>query len=377
MEYLQYEYLREGVTMSRNTTYQEDLPENGLLTSMLIRMSAAGVSGAFAAVHKWRISDFIDKIEIIGNGSEVIKSLTGNCLQGIMEIDNGGFPIDYWQSYATGTKRFHVMLTFGRQLFDKLYGLDLSKWDNVQIKITNSATSTQLGEDISLSMLCFYWRGDITSFAGYIRTEEWRKWDTVSNEIKYLEMPTEHLIRRILMQVYPDQDANFLDESNMFNYAWDVELSLKTGQLRVFKGGTDDLARLNAIQMKNLAYSFPNYYCTADKGRYVGIGYVLGSALAPGSKSGTTPAVIPGIENNSSNSTQKPEVYTADEPFGAIHAGYCPENMLFLPFNFTDDLNGYLDPKENEAVKLNIQTRSGASYADGEIRIVLERLVLR
>ena len=372
--YWQLEYLREGASMPRGATYRLDLPENGMLSAIQISISAAGVSDAFAATMKWRISDFIDKIEIIGNGSTVIKSISGNMLQGLQFFDTGIASLDYWHSYATGTQRFNVMLLFGRSLFDLLYGLDLSVWNNVEIRITNSASATYYGADFSLSMLGYYMR-EGGGFSGYLRTEEWQKWTTVSDETKYLELPTENKVRRMIIQCIPPADANNIFTTAMSNMIDDLEVSLKTGVLRIYKGGIMDLMRMNAILLRKLAMTYPQYYMTAAYGRNIGIGYVLGGAESGGAVNAAVTNIKPQVENGRSDATQVLLDHGEDTSFRGINVGLCPENCLLFPFNIIDEPAEYLDVLANQTVKVNVHTRSGAGYAGGTIRVVLDRVV--
>jgi hypothetical protein len=73
--YKQYEYLREAVTMTRNQTYKLDLPKSGMLSSILFKVEAACASGATLAGGNWRLLDFLGKLEVIANGSTIVKSL--------------------------------------------------------------------------------------------------------------------------------------------------------------------------------------------------------------------------------------------------------------------------------------------------------------
>lgn len=376
--YWQREYLRENSTMTRNTTWREDLPKEGLLGSMLFRITVAGVSGAFAAVDKWRIVDFISKVELIGNGSEVIKDLTGQVMSALAFFDQGIANPDYWHSYATGTKWFHGLLNFGRKLFDRDFGLDLSKWDNVEIRITNDATSTYFGADPSLSVLCYYLRdAPAGQFRGYFRTEEWRKWTTVQNATEYLELPTSHRLRRVLLQLWPDQDANFISETGMWNVADDIELSLKTGQLRVYKGGSDDLMWENYYHYGKELLSSMYLYSTADKGVRSGLGYITMATPGAGTQDGAVATAVPTLEGRRTDNTQKPENYEADTLIATLCRGLCPENVVAFRFDDPDDPDYYLDPKEQATVKLDIHTRDIASAADGEIRVILDRYAMR
>ncbi len=372
--YPQLEYLREGAVMGRGSTFRLDLPENGMLSALQIRIEAAGVSDAFATTMNWRICDFIDKIEIIGNGSTVIKSVPGNVLQALQFFDTGIASLDYWHSYATGTQRFNVLLLFGRYLFDQLLGLDLSVWNNIEIRITNSASATYYGEDFSVSLLGYYLR-EGSPFAGYLRTEEWQKWTTVSDETKYLELPVENRVRRVIFQCLPPADGDNVFNTGMWNMIDDLEVSLKTGVLRMYKGGIDDLMRMNALFLGRLVMTYPQYYLTADYGRNIGIGYVLGGAHSFGGSDAAITHGKPALEVGNTSATQVPKAYTGDNDFQGLHVGLCPENCLLFPFNLVDEPSEYLDVLANNTVKLNVHTRSGAGYAGGTIRVILDRVV--
>jgi hypothetical protein len=371
--YWQMEYLREGDTMTRNSTYRLDLPENGMLSALQLRIESTATSDAFLTTFNWRVSDFIDKIEIIGNGSTVIKSLTGNVLKALQFFDTGIASLDYTSTYGEATARFNVMLLFGRYLYDQMFGLDLSAWNNVEIRITNSATSTYYKADFTVALLG-YWMREGGSFSGYLRTEEWQKWTTVSDETKYLELPTENKIRRVIFQCIPPYDSDNIFNTGMWNMIDDLEVSLKTGVLRVYKGGIDDLMRMNAILFKKLVMENPQYYMTSDYGRYVGIGYVLGGAIIYG---GNAAAITNGkqtLEIGNTNGTQTVQAYGADASFEGLHVGLCPENCVVFPFNIIDEPGNYLDVLANETVKMNVHTRSGATYASGTIRVILDRV---
>ncbi len=375
--YWQLEYLRKDATGTRNATYIEELPRNGFLGSLFLVMSSTNVSEAFATSLNWRLSDFISKVEIIGNGSEVIKSLSGNQLSAMMFFDQKVNSVDYWQSYGAGTTRFCVLLNFGRFLYDDMYGLDLSKFNRVEIKITNTATSTYLGADLAITSLMVMKRGeDASGFLGYFRTEEWRSWTTVSNATEYLELPTAYKIRRIVLQAIPGRDSTtHADDTGMSNEMYDIELALRSGVLKVFEGSIMDLMRLQHLYMGKFAESFPEFYLTADYGRYVGIGYVLGKVGLSGSIDGAVSSVVPTIKGSNSNGVQLFESYEGDSPVMGHMIGLCPENCLIIPFNQEDDPLKYLDPQTEETVTLNIQTRSGSSYDNGTNAVILDRFV--
>jgi hypothetical protein len=374
--YPRRDYLRENATFTRNDTWKEDLPDEGLLSGILLRMNVAGVSGAFAEIEKWRILDYISKVEIIANGSQVIYSITGETLAALMFFDLGETHTDYWHSYATGTKWCHLYIPLGRHMFDPEVGVDLGKYDNVELRITNDASSSYFGADLSLSVLLHLLADHPTgAFAGHRRVEEWRKYTTVADATEYIELPSAHPIRRVMLQLIPDVDSNNLSETGMWNVADDIELLLKSGALRVYKGGADDLMFENAWQLGRCVYSTPNLYMTADYGRRVGMGYVFGAVGGAGAQGGSGASTIPTIEGRRTDNTQKPETYEADILQSLIVRGICPENHLYIPFNIPDQASAYLDPKTMGTVDLNLHTRNAASAADGTVRVILDRYV--
>ena len=373
--YWQREYLREAATMTRNDTYRIDLPENGLLGSILFRISAAGVSGAFATAIRRRIIDYLTKIELVGDGSTIIKSITGEVAEACKILDQGIGQNDHYTQYGAGTQWCRFLLNFGRRLFDTEYGLDLSRWKNVELRVTNDATSSQYGQDFAISMLNYYLREGPGGFRGYYRTEEWRKWTTVQNETKYLELPTENKIRRVIMQLVPAVDASNVEQTAMWNLADDVELSLKTGVLRVYKGGIDDLMWENLYHYGKEYLNVHDIYITADQGYKVGLGHVLGGAWGAGSADGAGAAVIPTLEAGRTSFTQKPETYEADSPIQAVFKGLAPENCVVFRFDHPDEPESYLDVEANKTIKLDVHTRDSSSAASGTIRVVLDRLV--
>lgn len=374
--YWQREYLREAATMTRNSTYRIDLPRQGLLGSLYLRISAPGVSGAFADLAFNRIVDFISKIEVIGNGAVPIKSLSGTEVAALMAFDQGVANADYWHQYATGTQWCHLLINFGRHLHDTEFGLDLARWDNVELRITNTATSTYYGEDFSLSILMHLLREPRgAGFNGYFRTEEWRTWTTVADETKYLELPTELPVRRVAMQLIPSLDSNQLFQTAMWNLADDIEFTTKTGTVRIFKGGVDDLLWENFLQYGHEWLSSPQIYGTADYGKYVGLGYVLSMAGIAGAQGGSGATTIPTIEGRRTDGTQKPETYEGDILIECIARGLAPENVAVFRFDHPDQPESYLDVAANKAVELDIHTRNSSSAASGTINVVLDRLV--
>ena len=373
--FLQREYVREGVAMTLGETFKLDLPEHGLLSSLLIRISGNQISAYGQGEHDWRIIDKISKVAVLVNGATICKSLTGYQAQALAYWDQGVIPPGDWRNYASNTQFEYMLINFGRYMGDPEMGLDLSKFANVELQITNTAAATNF-TSLSVSVMGVYLRGSPAGqFKGYMRSEEWRAWTTVSDETKYNDLPVEHLIRRILLQAIPDQDSDFVNETNMANLMDDVELGLDTGQVRVFKGGIDDLMRENYLDTGKPLIVGGQTYMLADDGIDISMGRQIAYVGGAVSKDGAVSGTLPTLAADELNGTVKPETYEADSPINVLSVGFAPFYTAQFDFNLGWDVANWLDPNTRKTVKLDIHTRSGASYADGRNAIVLDRLV--
>jgi len=374
--YLQKEYLRENIALTLNDTYKLDLPETGILLGLLIKVVAKmQTANPTAALNTWRPVDWLDNFSVIANGASVIKSISGKQLAFLSAIDQGVVPPAKWLEYSQPYNREWYVMNFGRKWGDKELGLDLSKFDSVEFQLKNSLTSTY-GQNLWLSIMALYLREAPGAPIGYMNTEEWRKWTTVADETKYLDLPTSHIIRRLILQAIPAVDSTTkVSKRNFFELMDDVELNLKTGVLRVYKGGLDDLAALNLFETGLLPLTHGIIYHTADKGFEVGVGYVTGMALSSESKSGTAATVIPTIEGDNNVCTQIAEAYTSDEPIGWFAIGQGLHNCVVFPFDQDPSPYSWLDPEASKVVQLNIHTENAANSASGTNIVVLDRLV--
>ncbi len=376
MLYAHKKYIREDVSHTLNATNKLDLPEHGKLSGIFLRISGSDVSGLAQAGGKWRIIDYINKIELVGNGSIPIKSLRGDLLQAIGWMDQGVTAPDQWQNYATNTQWCFIPILFGRHLYDTELYLDLAKWSSVELQITNNASSSEFS-DLTISTMGVFLEPEnqVPPELGFLRTEEWRSWTTVQNAWQYLDLPTENLIRRIIMQAVPAVNASFIEDTGMWNMADDVALNLRTGATEIYRGGIDDLMRASNYEFKQDLHTSGSSYMNADKGFDVGIGYVTGMSPGAGSMDGAVATAPVTIEGKNTGAHQKPEAYEADTLVEFIARGVCYHNCVPIFNPIIDNQQGWIDPNVDATVQLNVHTRDSSSADNGAIRIILDRLI--
>jgi len=372
----QKEYLRQAIRMTLNSTYQLDLPENGILGSLLIKVEGANVNLHGVAADAWRVLDNITKMEIILNGATICKSLRGDAVQALAFYDNGIPAPDIWRQQGTETQYCYFLINFGRHLYDPRYGLDLSKFANVELKVTNNAALATEFSYLDISILAIYMReGAAGGPLGYMRSETWREWTTVQDSTEYLDIPTEHPIRRIILQAKPHQTTNEIDDTGYGNLMDDIDFSMDTGQVRIYKGGLTEIAHVNSFEYGQQIITGGVVNKTADHGVNTGLGAVLLRAHGAGSGTGAGAAVVPTYTSLSSFSTQKPESAEANCPILSMWGGEAYHNTAVLRFDPDPDPSTWLDPRNRATVILNIHTRNTAVSAGGTNRVILDRFV--
>ncbi len=167
-------------TWTYGATVRTILPTSGQLAGLIYHLSATPVNDARNALEKWRLLDYINEIKVLVNGSTVEKSMTGRMAHYLNRSDGGPAILDQHQNYGTSTNRVHGCLNFGRYFKDKEYGLDLGRYDSVELQITNDAAVGQYTAFATPSILGVFLKDAPSGiFKGHTRTEEYRKWTTV------------------------------------------------------------------------------------------------------------------------------------------------------------------------------------------------------
>ena len=380
MPFWQREVVRDSVSMTFAQTYELDLPKTGQLGSLLLYVRSTQNAAPFLTAVKWRLIDYISKVEVIGNGSEVIKSFDGRQALASAFYDDGRVPSGIWRHYSNTPHRQVIPINFGRWIRDQIYGLDLSKWDQVTLKVTNDATATEFTTDITVTVEA-EWMREGGAFSGYMREEEWKVWAPAAGVTEYSDLPTGRPIRRILLRARPGVDtADALNNSSMDRVMGDIDFSFNTGQVRVYKGSMEELRYMLAAEGGIDVETEGMIDRTSDYGFETGVGYVLTGQKAVASYTAapaTFPATIgvPDVQDSSQQSQQR----VADAPLEWHVRGH--GFMHNLPIWEAKDptLADMLDPDGRKVVKLDIQCQSGTTVSGthhaAESAIVLSRLV--
>lgn len=375
--YWQREVYRSGAEWKRGASYKQELPDHGLLGAIRFNVSTSMVTTGQQTMEKFRLMDWISELKIVGNGNRPLKAITGQVAHFLQWLDGGQLNLDVHTNYGGGTLRHHGLINFGRYMFDTDFGIDLSAWDTVEMQFLNDSSATYHDEEFAVDVI-LYWLREASpdQFKGWFKTEEYRKWTTVSDKWEYVSLPTEEMLRRLILQVNADRGDTYHEaEATLYNVAYEILLKLRSGAVEVWNAGLRDLWYDNAFMLARDPITCIQPYHSDSYAFPTGLSQSFGAAGARwehgGAQVAGPTAIIPGDDGE----TYRRETDLSIDQDSLLVAGIAPESCAVFPFDLDGDPAKYLDLAREKTVTLDVHTRSGAAYADGTIRVILDRLV--
>jgi len=363
-------------TWGPNATVRVILPTSGQLSAILYHISATPVSDARNALEKWRLIDYINEIKVLVNGSTVEKSMTGRVAKYLNWCDGGPSILDQDQNYATSTNRVHGCINFGRYFKDKEFGLDLGKYDSVELNLTNDAAAGIYSAFATPSVFGVFLKDAPSGiFKGHTRTEEYRKWTTVQAAIEYLRLQEEGRLRKIVFQVDPAVGVTMQPDTTLYNVLYNLRITHKAKSSELFNGNLRDLWYLNAMEDGRDIIQGCEPYHTSLYGFRNGLGQTfakaasyVGSATVQGLAS---QAFIPGMDS----SAQARVVNTDPAQYSALFAGLSLENCAQWRYDTYGDLNDAADMQAEKPIELEVTTRDASGAGGGVVRVETDRVL--
>lgn len=132
--YFQQRFLKQNANFTGTSGLETiELPNKGLLSGLQLRTIVK--TGAFTGACDMWTHDWIKKIELIVNGSKVIKSLTGEQILAMMFYKR--INKTNWEelNLHSDTQREHFFIPLGRFYHDLEYMLDLGKVSDPELRI--------------------------------------------------------------------------------------------------------------------------------------------------------------------------------------------------------------------------------------------------
>ncbi len=179
-----------------------DLPLVGVLSDIMLEIYAQ--SGNINA--DIFLADILTKIEVIGDGSTVIKSFTGKECQALAAYNDGRMPPDKELSPSGGCWGYFPIY-FGRYPGDQMYALNCGNWNSLQLRLTYALTA---GGTINTSGFMStgakitawgHYAPVAAGFApkGYIKSEEKHVWTTAATTNYDFDLARDYPYRRLML----------------------------------------------------------------------------------------------------------------------------------------------------------------------------------
>lgn len=240
--HLQRGYIENNLSLGATSgTKTVDLPKSAMLSDLMIRFFATNGANPNKEnpIHKK-----VTKIEVMVDGSTVVKSLSGKEARMLSLFNTKKMPQDYDNELATDTQWMQFPIHFGRFPGDLKYGLDCGRYVNPQLKITWDTTGAGLDATSLFSTSTFPVLDVLATQVmegagfpgGHIKSHRLLTHTFSANdEEKRVEIPTGNLLRRILL--WCDESVGYYLVSRLAK----VYLDLNIGVSQPFKMDIEEL----------------------------------------------------------------------------------------------------------------------------------------
>lgn len=308
----------------------------------------------------------VSKIEIV-DGGEVLWELPGDVAYALFSQLNGAPPHEYHTGATSDTPYVTIPVRFGRELYDPELALAPRNFRNPQLKITfNEATVNAAGatgfvsDSFNLTILAHLME-EAPAPGGYLMCKDIKEFTSLASGDDTVDMPVDHPWRLLMVRAY---EAGVDFRSSISNY----KLSCDGGKFIPFDSHVRSL-------MDRMAEIFrPTWkagYDVGDDGDtfQTWIGLDIGQAIHShtASKIVTASSFWPGQFTVN--------VYT-DAGVAANDCtqhwkcdGWCPHNLLLIPFGRLHVLGEYFNAPQYGTVKLYLtQGNEGA-----EVNVCLQQ----
>ncbi|MHA2265231.1 MAG: hypothetical protein ACXAEN_22785 [Candidatus Thorarchaeota archaeon] len=162
--------------------------------------------------HPAKVLKSIDLVD----GSNVIYSLSGGQCKALDFYDVGHSAHDEVNYDDNGISRCTYHLNFGRELFDEELGLDPARFSNLQLKINHDYSLGSGAPDAAtLAVFADLFDEKRPTFQGYLMAKELYSVDSVSAQTKYVDLPTDHPIRKLMVMCWHDNECPDLTVGNV------------------------------------------------------------------------------------------------------------------------------------------------------------------
>ncbi len=206
-----------------------DLPNKGLLGCVQLQVFATG--GSTAGMRDVGPLDALEKVELIVNGSQVVKSLTGREIKAMMMYQKMAMGQDVIANYKSHANRLELFINLGMKYHDLDYMLDLSKVNDPELRLSydftltghNGWTNGEAQTSPYRDVICHLLRESDVVPMGYIKTSEISRFLWASGKKDNLVVPRGPLYSNMYVE-------SFYAESGLTYTLDTIEVNINNGE---------------------------------------------------------------------------------------------------------------------------------------------------
>lgn len=309
--------------------------------------------------HPAKILKSVDLVD----GSRVICSLNGGQILASDFYDAREASHNEVNYDDNGISRLAYHLNFGRHLFDPELALDPARFSNLQLKVNHDYSLGSGAPDAAtLGVYADLFDEKKPSLRGYLSNKELYSVDSVSAQTKYVDLPTDNILRRLMVMCWHDNECP------------DVTISSVKITEEHDKRVVTDISIQNQIRLHAREWGqYTEYICGrtgASIAFYVTPHFDLALVLTA---NGTT--IADAFDAWSGGGKRVIDADT-DGDFMGIATGTCPCGAVPFEFGQQDDLNDWWDVRRLGSARLKIvQGTIGSADTSATLDVVTQQLV--
>jgi len=190
-------------------THTVEMPDTGLIDSISLEFRAQNSSDPSSAA-PGNIHHNISKIEVIGDNDKTLFSLSGEQALAKAFRKIGALPSFKQNEYGLKSQDLLIPIFFGRKFKDGKYALDLSKWDKVELKVTNTfLTPPFVAASLNMETRLCTLEDSVEGHPKFLKQWEYEATaPSVALDTKFIKLPTKGNLRSMMIQLDPTISAS-------------------------------------------------------------------------------------------------------------------------------------------------------------------------
>lgn len=303
----------------------------------------------------------ITKIELV-DGSDVLFGMDGGQCQALCIYDRKVPTMNYGQHMQNSSQFANFGIDFGRFLYDPVLALDPGKFRNLVLKVTYDVDVADTGVTtgyLEVRADCFDEK--VISPVGFLMSKEHFKAGTPDSGYTYVDLPTDHPYRKLLVQGYHKEYEPWyviasakLNEDNgkRIPFDWNMETYYRR-MMAVWEPVEEVVIGQTVVAGLNYYVTPTDYWVAASLMSRSGDQRIYGDAVTRGGK----------LNLKSS---------AASCPFMGQVRGYLPNHCFEFPFGDPMDIDDWYDVTALGSLRLRLE--EGTHHDDQRQAVVIQQL---